>query len=104
MILGIQSDIVHATVTADVKSLFDRPGALRSNAAAKCERDHSDQKSSEYIPIAQEILPVYLRIRLIPRGLAGFRRGRPEPPTFFRCWKLWLHMPQACPSWLFSQL
>jgi len=35
VILCIRRDVVPAAVTPNVKGLFDRPGALRGNAAAK---------------------------------------------------------------------
>jgi Arc/MetJ family transcription regulator len=43
MILGVDRDVVHAALPANVKRVFDRPCALRGNAGAKRERDHRDQ-------------------------------------------------------------
>ncbi len=56
VIFSIHGDVVHAALTTNMKSFFDGPCALRGNASAKRERDHCDQKASEYIPTVHEIL------------------------------------------------
>ena len=56
VILGVQGDVVHAAVAANVKCVFDRPGTLRGSAEAKREQYEPDQKASKYISTAHEIL------------------------------------------------
>src|ERR1017187_3554367 len=56
VILGVQGDVVHAAVAANVKCVFDRPGTLRGSADAKRERDECDQKASNYSPRVHESL------------------------------------------------
>jgi hypothetical protein len=56
VILGIQGDIVHAALAADMKGVFDSPCALRGNAGAKRERDECEQKGNRCIPRVHSIL------------------------------------------------
>jgi hypothetical protein len=85
VILGVHCDVVPAAVTTNRKGLFDRPGALRGNAATKRAQDRCNQKPSKYIPRAHEILQLDVRnqlpSRIIPRGL---KLSRPADLNFRR--------------------